>query len=63
MDKNTKNNVAEVLLALSIVAVLFSIYSYAAKDIWLASSQWIQVAAVLGIYAVYLHIANCCCKK
>ena len=56
MDKQTKHNLAEVLFALSVVAVLFAAWSYLASDIWLASTQWLEVGMILGIYATYLEI-------
>lgn len=56
MDNSTKQTLAEVLFALSVVAVLFAAWSYLSEDIWLASSQWVEVGTVCGIWATYLHI-------
>lgn len=44
---------ANVLVAASVVAILLAVIGALGADIWLASTQWILVAAVLGIYALY----------
>lgn len=43
-----------VFIGLSIIAVILSIIGALGADIWLASTQWILIAAVLGIYALYV---------
>ncbi|AKM82774.1 MAG: hypothetical protein UT28_C0001G1000 [Berkelbacteria bacterium GW2011_GWE1_39_12] len=45
--------IGDLLVALSAIAVIFSIIGAFGNDIWLASTQWILIAAVLGIYALY----------
>lgn len=44
---------ANVLVGLSVVAVILSIVGAFGTDLWLASTQWILVAGVLGIYALF----------
>jgi len=39
------------------VAVLLSITGWLGTDIWLASTQWLLVAAVLSLFAVYLKLS------
>ncbi len=63
MDKHTKHTLAEVLFSLSVVSVLLAAWSYLSSDVWLASAQWVQVATVLGVYAIYLHIKEPTQKK
>lgn len=63
MDKATKHTLAEVLFAGSIVCALLAAWSYLVSDIWLASSQWLQMAAVLGIYATYMEIKEPTTRK
>jgi hypothetical protein len=36
------------------IAIAFSIVGWVGKDFWLASTQWLLVAAVLGLFGVYL---------
>lgn len=44
---------SNVFVGLSVVAVILSMIGAFGTDIWLASTQWILIAAVLGIYALY----------
>lgn len=46
----------DILIGLSVIAVILSIIGAFGTDIWLASTQWILIAAVLGIYALYVKI-------
>lgn len=43
-----------VLFYGSVVAVLFSAFGWVGVDIWLASTQWLLVAAVLVLFSIYL---------
>jgi hypothetical protein len=47
-------DLAKVCLGASVIAVILSVWSAVAKDVWLAPTQWVLIAATLGIYAVYL---------
>lgn len=40
----------------AIVAVLLAAEGWIGPDIWLASTQWLLVAAVLGLFGVYLKL-------
>lgn len=44
----------DVLVGLSVIALILSIIGAFGTDIWLASTQWLLVAIILGIYALYL---------
>jgi len=44
------------LIVLSLIAVILSIIGALGTDLWLASTQWVLVAGVLAIWAVYLKI-------
>lgn len=46
----------DVLIAASVVAVVLSVIGAFGTDIWLASTQWVLIAAVLGIYALYVKV-------
>lgn len=47
---------ADVLILLAVVSVILSIVGAFGYDIWLASTQWVLVAGVISIWAVYLKI-------
>lgn len=42
-----------ILIILSVVAIILAIIGSFGTDLWLASTQWIIIAATLGIYAIY----------
>jgi len=45
------------LFLLSLVPLILSAYgAFAGVDIWLASTQWLLVALVLGVYSVFTRI-------
>lgn len=46
----------DVLIGLAVIAVIFSIIGAFGMDIWLASTQWVLIAGVLSIWAVYVKI-------
>lgn len=48
----------DFLVVISIIAVILSIVGALGFDLWLASTQWILVAAVLAIWAVYVKIRD-----
>jgi len=47
---------SDILIVLAMVAVILSIIGACGTDIWLASTQWVLIAAVLSIWAVYVKI-------
>lgn len=53
MKKKDKKMLSAVLMASSAVAVVLSAIGYLGTDIWLASTQWLLVAAVLALFGVY----------
>jgi small-conductance mechanosensitive channel len=44
---------SQVLMGGGVVAVVLSAVGYLGTDIWLASTQWLLVASVLALFAVY----------
>ncbi len=48
----------DVLIVLAVIAVILSIIGAMGRDIWLASTQWVLIAAVLSIWAVYVKIRD-----
>ena len=52
-----KKNWAWVLILASLVCVVLAAYRTFTKDeLFLAGTQWLQVASVLGIYGVFLRL-------
>ena len=47
-----------VLIGASGVAVILAIIGAFGTDIWLASTQWLLVAGVLTMWAIYVKV--CC---
>lgn len=41
----------------SIVAVALSAVGYLGTDIWLASTQWLLVAAIIALFGVYAKLS------
>ncbi|MEK7526393.1 MAG: hypothetical protein AAB546_02850 [Patescibacteria group bacterium] len=52
--KKQNRELSKLLMLLSFVAVVLSGIGFMGNDIWLASTQWLLVAAVIGIFANYL---------
>ncbi len=47
---------ADGFFTFAAIAVLVSVYSWSINDIFLASSQWLQVATVMLLVAIYVKI-------
>ena len=45
---------ATVLFWVSVIAVVLAILDALSVKVWLAASTWLIIAAVLGIWAIYL---------
>ena len=54
MSKKDTKLFSEILMASAVVSVLFAGIGYLGTDIWLASTQWLLVAAILALFGVYL---------
>jgi len=53
MKKKNWKIVSQLFMSASVVSTLFAGIGYTGVDIWLASTQWLLVAAVLGLFGVY----------
>lgn len=49
---------SQVLISASLVSVILSGVGYLGTDIWLASTQWLLVAAVLAGLGVYARLES-----
>lgn len=58
MGKKALKKVSSVLMVLSLVGVVMSTLGYLGYDIWLASTQWLLVAAVLALFGVYAKLGS-----
>ena len=56
-DKRNKEMFTKVLIGGAVVAVLLSITGWLGRDIWLASTQWLLIAAVLTLFGIYLKLS------
>jgi hypothetical protein len=50
--------VSQVLIAGAAISVILAGIGYMGVDIWLASTQWLLVAAVLALFGVYFKTGN-----
>jgi len=50
--------VSVVLMVLAVVAVVMAAVGSLGYDLWLASTQWLLVAAVLALFGVYAKLAS-----
>lgn len=54
--KRDKETFSQVLMGAAVISVLLAAIGYLGTDIWLASTQWLMVAAVMGLFGVYLKL-------
>jgi len=54
LGKRNKELTSKILMFGAVASVLFSITGWIGTDIWLASTQWLLVAAVLALFSIYL---------
>ncbi len=57
-SKKNLEMVSKVLMGGAAVAVVLSGVGYLGVDIWLASTQWLLVAAVLALFGVYTKLES-----
>jgi hypothetical protein len=58
MKKKDVKLLSQVLVAGALISVAFSGVGYLGVDIWLASTQWLLVAAVLALFGVYTQLVS-----
>lgn len=56
MKKKDKKLLSQILMATALISVVLAGLGYLGTDIWLASTQWLLVAAVLALFGVYLRM-------
>ncbi|MFV1917104.1 MAG: hypothetical protein ACC618_01275 [Patescibacteria group bacterium] len=58
MKKKDTLLVSQILMGSAVISVLLAGIGYLGIDIWLASTQWLIVAAVLALFGVYLKMGS-----
>jgi uncharacterized membrane protein len=58
MSKENMALYSQVMMGGAVIAVILSALGYLGTDIWLASTQWLLVAAVLALFGVYLKMGS-----
>lgn len=53
MKKKDVKTMSQVFMGGAVISVLFAGMGYLGTDIWLASTQWLLVAAVLALFGLY----------
>ncbi len=56
LDKKSKETVSLWLIYGAVASVLLAAVGWIGADIWLASTQWLLMASVLALFAVYLKL-------
>lgn len=56
IPKRSLKNASSYLIGASVIAVVLAGIGYLGLDIWLASTQWLLVAAVLALFGVYAKL-------
>lgn len=57
MKKTDKIKLSQGMMMAAAVSVVLAGVGYLGLDIWLASTQWLLVTVVLGLFAVYLRLS------
>jgi len=50
--------ISQVLIGAAVISVILAGIGYLGTDIWLASTQWLLVAAVLALFGVYSRLES-----
>jgi hypothetical protein len=53
MKKKDWRQLSQLLMGGAVISVVLAAVGYTGTDIWLASTQWLLVSAVLAIFGLY----------
>ena len=56
MKKKDIRQASQILMAGAAIAIVLATVGYTGVDIWLASTQWLLVAAVLALFGIYARM-------
>lgn len=57
LKKKDSAMVSQLLMGGAVISVILAGIGYMGTDIWLASTQWLLVAAVLALFGLYMRMA------
>lgn len=57
IKKSDLQKISKYLIWGALAAVVLALLGYLGLDIWLASTQWLLVAAVLGLFGIYTKLS------
>jgi len=57
MKKEDMERLSQALMGGAVIAIVFAAIGYLGTDLWLASTQWLLVAAVLALFGVYAKVS------
>ncbi len=58
MKKKDIKLISQVLMGSAVITVLLAGIGYLGVDIWLASTQWLLVAAILALFGLYTRMES-----
>lgn len=58
MKKKDLKTLSQVLILGSLIAVILAGVGYLGFDLWLASTQWLLISAVLALFGVYAKLSG-----
>jgi len=58
MKKKDMQVLSQALIGGAVISVILAGIGYLGTDIWLASTQWLLVAAVLALFGVYAKVGK-----
>jgi len=58
MKKKDIRTLSQALIGGSLISIILAGIGYMGTDIWLASTQWLLVAAVLALFGVYARLES-----
>lgn len=58
MKKKDVKKLSQGMMVGSLLAVILAMFGATGSDIWLASTQWLLVAAVLAVFGIYFRMES-----
>lgn len=58
LKKKDWKTISQLLISLSALAIVAAGWGFLVADIWLASTQWLLVAAVLAVFGLYTRMES-----
>lgn len=56
-NKKNKESLSKYMMYGAVLGVLLAAEGWLGPDIWLASTQWLLVSAVLSLFGIYLKLS------